>query len=108
MQIEINESFRQFVNTIGIVKYFLAFISVIFIDFAWARYTKNAADSKALPAASWSAVIGVLGLFNFYLFLTDFSVVFSELLGSFTGTYIAVKYPNVFQSFFKSFFPRKM
>lgn len=74
-----------------VARYIVAFFLMVVLDYGWAKYISNIADKKALLAASWAVVIYVVGAVLVLLVVEDRAILIPASLGTFIGTYVAVK-----------------
>ena len=69
----------------------LVFISLVVVDFCWARYISYASAKNAIKAACWASGILIAGSFATVSYVDDHRLIVAAVLGSFVWTYIAVK-----------------
>lgn len=74
------------------MKYLLLFAVGFGLDFIWAAYTAQVAAKRALPAAVWSVGIYLVGGFSAISYIEDHTALVPLALGSFFGTYVAVRH----------------
>lgn len=67
------------------------FLATALADVVWARYIRATADRKAVSAASWSALVVLLGAYATVSIVADRWLVLPALCGAFVGTYYAVR-----------------
>lgn len=71
--------------------YIAAFFLMVVLDYGWAQYIANISDKKALSASIWSVIIYLVGASLVLLVVEDRAIMLPASLGTFVGTYIAVK-----------------
>lgn len=74
------------------MKYVLAFFLMVLLDYGWAKYIAGVADRKALAASIWSVIIYLVGASLVLLVVEDRAIMIPASIGTFVGTYIAVKH----------------
>ena len=75
-----------------IIKFVAIFVALMVSDVFWTLYIRWAAKGFAFRAALASIAIWLTGAFVFLEFVKNFYVIIPAALGSFCGTYLAVKY----------------
>lgn len=73
-------------------KYITAFFLMVLLDYGWAKYIAGIADKKALSASIWAVVIYLVGASLVLLVVEDRAIMIPASLGTFVGTYLAVKH----------------
>ena len=71
--------------------YALVFLSTAVADVVWARYTLAVTAKATWQAATWSALIIVLGGFNVTQYVHDWRNIIPAAAGAFAGTWLAVR-----------------
>lgn len=66
-------------------------ISMILADIAWTYYFIKVEERKSLPAGLWASLIIVFGMFTTINYVEDRTLAVAAIIGSFTGTFIAVE-----------------
>jgi hypothetical protein len=69
----------------------LAFVAMIGVDIAWAKYVLAASDRRAFHAATWSASIVCGGALVTLLYVSSPWNLVPAALGAFAGTYWTVR-----------------
>lgn len=59
-------------------------------DFVWTKYIGNIAGGSKLEAATWGAVVIVLGAYIVLSYVNDKRLIVAAALGAFIGTYYGV------------------
>jgi hypothetical protein len=72
------------------MRYIAVFFAVAFADWLWTRYIVTAAAGQALPAASYSAAIVVVGAFVTLSYVKDRRYLIPATIGAFVGTWLSV------------------
>ena len=75
------------------IKLFL-FVMLLYvvIDIVWAKYTQAIAKNNVLAASSCATIIPILSAFVVLQYIHNIYVLIPMAIGSFIGTYIALKY----------------
>lgn len=68
-----------------------AFLSMVALDYVWARYNIACAEKRALASAFCGVGIMLLGALVVLTYVENPWMVIPQALGSFVGTYISVK-----------------
>lgn len=77
-------------QTLGL--WFLAFIGMVVVDFAYAEYTKACADRDLVKSCNMAAtIIGFQMLVNI-LGVSDWTLIPPIVAGAWIGTYLSLKY----------------
>jgi hypothetical protein len=69
----------------------LVFVALVAVDYCWAQYISHASAKNATKAAAWAAGIIVAGACATVSYVQDHRLIVAAVLGSFVGTYIAIK-----------------
>jgi hypothetical protein len=72
------------------MKYLIALVFMVFLDFGWAKYIKNISDLRPFHAAVWSVIIYVIGASVVLLVVEDSFIIVPASIGTFIGTYMGV------------------
>lgn len=75
--------------------YALVFLATFIADVAWTMYFKEVAKERALFAASWSALIVLIGGFTVIQYVHAPHILIATVSGSFFGTYATMKWPAI-------------
>jgi hypothetical protein len=73
------------------LQFLLVTCALFLVDVCWARYIAKVGEGKALPAATWSALIMLCGAFATISYLHDRRLLAAAILGAFLGTYTSVR-----------------
>ena len=73
-------------------KIFIAFSSMVALDFVWAKYTLACAKRQALSAGFFAALTLALGAFVVLTYTDDHWMIIPAAFGAFVGTHYAVKW----------------
>jgi hypothetical protein len=68
------------------VLFLAVFVAMAINDWIWALYIATVSENKALAAASWSAVIIIVGGFTTLSYVHSPMLIFAAALGAFVGT----------------------
>ena len=75
-----------------IIIYLLIFTSTAIADIIWVFYIRRIGEGKALSASLFGTAIWLLGAYVVVNYVKDVKLIIPAALGSFVGTYIAVRY----------------
>ena len=67
------------------------FLAVALTDSLWTGWIRAASDGSALPAASYSALIVLVGAFVTCSYVKDRIYLIPAVLGAFVGTWLSVR-----------------
>jgi hypothetical protein len=68
------------------------FLSLVALDFVWAKYTQAITDKKPINAGLYAILILALGGFSIISYTTDHMLLIPACAGAFVGTYLAVRF----------------
>jgi hypothetical protein len=68
------------------------FIAAFVVDIVWVFYIRGIARLKTLVAASWAAVLALIGCFMVVSYVENPFYIIPVALGAFFGTYLAIWY----------------
>ena len=74
------------------LQFALVFFALIVVDFCWTFYIAKVAEGKAVAAATWSALIMVIGAFTTISYLEDKRLLIAAIIGAWVGTFLAVRF----------------
>jgi hypothetical protein len=72
--------------------YLLVFFGMMLVDFAYAEYTKAAADRKYFWSSNWAAILVVFNQLVIASCVNDIWLIIPVFAGAWLGTYISIKW----------------
>ena len=76
------------------IKFFLVFMAVAFVDFLWGKYIIHVASGNASAAAIYGALTYLIGSLITLAYISDHRMIIPTTLGALVGTYLSVKFFN--------------
>lgn len=74
------------------VTFALVFLAMTGLDYAYAEYTKAAADRRLYPACIWAVILYVLGAYVAINVIGDNWNIVPAAAGAFAGTWLSIRY----------------
>lgn len=89
------EKLLQNVSTFSWEMALFVFVIYIVIDALYAIYIRRTAEKNALSSANYGAILHIFLAIGVISYVNNFLYIIPLVLGSWVGTYLAVKYSKV-------------